>query len=88
MVPKPSKNGAWSYLRGKVRYRPAVGAHRRPRAIKIAQTEVGELYLAKTAGAGQQNVVQLHVSVADVLVVRVAHSAHDLCATRRRANGV
>lgn len=66
------------HLRREVGNRAAVGTHRRPGAVKIAQAEVGEFDLLQAAGAREQDVVQLHVAVADVLVVSVAHAADDL----------
>lgn len=73
------------HLRRKVRYRSAVGAHRRSRAVEITQPEIGEFYLAETATTRQEHVVQLHVAMANVLVVRVAHSADDLNFQRERS---
>lgn len=69
---------SFCHLRGKVGDRTAVSAHRRPWSVEIAQPEIGELYLLQTSRARQQNVVQLHVTMADVLVVRVPHPADNL----------
>lgn len=67
-----------THLWREVRYRPAVGAHGRAGAVEIAQPEIGELYFLQAAWPRQQDVVQLHVAVADVLIVRVAHPADNL----------
>lgn len=66
------------YLRGKVGYRPAVRAHRSPRTIEIAESEVGEFHFPQAVWARQKHVVQLHVTVTNVLIVCVAHPADDL----------
>lgn len=66
------------HLGRKVGDRAAIGAHCRAGAVEIAQPEIGELDLLQTAGPRQQDVVQLHVAVANVLVVRVADPADNL----------
>lgn len=74
----PPPFGPKSHLRREVGNRPAVGAHRRAGAVEVAEPEVSEFHLFQTARARKQDVVQLHVAVADVLVVRVPHPANDL----------
>jgi hypothetical protein len=52
--------------------------HARTRTALSPESEVGNLDALEGAGALQQHVVELEVAVADVLVVGVAHAAHNL----------
>lgn len=76
-APDRAKN-ACPYLRCEVGYRPTVGAHGSTWPIEVAQTKVGQFDLPQTSRPRQEDVVQLHITMANVLVVCVAHSTHDL----------
>lgn len=76
-VPDAAKR-VCTYLRCEVGYRPTVGAHGSTWPVEVAETKVGQFDPPQTPRPRQEHVVQLHIAVANVLVVCVAHSTHNL----------